>query len=166
MPASAPTTASRAAPPASGPDINIPPPSGTGATPQATAPAATETSPGTSIAAPATASAADRVPEGLSPVALVVVLALIALWALLLLPLRRSLSQSLLGQFADLGRSRAAANSFYVFLLVFGAAMLLLGAGHYWLVPEASIPAAVLVAVLGLLFAVSLLSARASRQRR
>ena len=155
--AAQPNPAPAAQPPAggAGPDINIPPPNV--AEPSNT----TATGPQT----PASV-AAETAPIGLSSTQLVIAIVLVLLWAGLLLLVRRLLTQSLLAQFADLGRSRAAGTALYVFLLVLGATLIVCALGDFWNVLVIMIPVGVLDIVLLVLAVVTLASARASRQRR
>ena len=161
MPSTAaqPSPAPAAQPPAggAGPDLNIPPPSN-----GADAPAATAT---TGPHAPPSA-AADLAPVGMSSTEIVVAIVLVLAWAGLLLLVRRLLIQSLLAQFADLGRSRAAGTALYMFLLALGATVIVCGIGGFWDTLEIMIPVAVLDILLLVLALVTLVSARSSRQLR
>ena len=156
--AAQPNPAPAAQPPAggAGPDINIPPPN------VAEPSNSTATGPQT----PASAAAAETAPIGLSSTQLVIAIVLVLAWAGLLLLVRRLLTQSLLAQFADLGRSRAAGTALYVFLLVLGTTLIVCALGDFWNVLVIMIPVGVLDIVLLVLAAVTLASARASRQRR
>ena len=146
------------APPPSpaGPDINIPPPNGS--IPKGTA--------GTQPPPVQPGPIQHDLQMGMSSTQLVIAVVLLAVWAGLLVLARRLLTQSLIAQFADLGRSRTAGSTLYLFLLALGATVIFCALGDFWSVFTVVIPASVLVVVLLVLFLFSLASARASRQRR
>ena len=139
------------------PDIVIPPPSGS--------PQAVETVPATQ-APSRPAGAADAPPPALSSTQLVIVAVLVLIWAGLLIFARRLLTQSLVTQFADLGRARGAGTTLYLFLLVLGATLAVCAIGGYWTTADVTIPAAVLNAVMLVVFLFSFGGALSSRQRR
>ncbi len=142
--------------PNAGPDINIPPPSAAPAQP----PAAQSTQ-----VAPRPPALPTVLPA-LSSTQIVIAVLLVLVWAGLLVFARRMLTQSLVAQFADLGKSRGAGTAFYLFLLALGATVIVCSLGSYWTVLAVVIPAGVLDTVLLIVFLVTLGSARASRQRR
>ncbi len=145
-------------PPASAsPDIVIPQPN--------TAPAEAPMSSSTEMA-PRPVPLPAAVPLTLSSTQIVIAAVLVLVWAGLLLFVRRVLTQSLVAQFADLGKSRGAGTTLYFFLLALGATVIVCTLGSFWTVLAVVIPAAVLDAVLLVVFLFSLGSARASRQRR
>ena len=139
----------------SGPDLKIPPPNAGQSRPANDF--AQTTPPPAPVPDPA---------YGMSSTELVIATVLVLAWAGLLILVKRLLTQSLVGQFADLGRSRAAGTTLYVFLLVLGATLVFCALGGYWQALVIVIPAGVLDAVLLILFLFTLASARASRQRR
>ncbi len=145
-------------PPAASPDINIPPPN-------SSAPPTAPSTPDTSQA-PAMPIGLDLQPLSLSPTQIVIALVLVLVWAGLLIFVRRVLTQSLVSQFADLGRSRAAGTMLYLFLLVLGATVIFCALGSFWSVLKVVAPAAAVNVVLFILFLFSLIAARSSRQRR
>ncbi len=148
-----------APPPSTGaptPDIVIPPPAGS--------PSAVETVPATQ-ASGRPAGAVDA-PPALSSTQLVIVAVLVLIWAGLLIFARRLLTQSLVAQFADLGRARGAGTTLYLFLLVLGATLAVCAIGGYWTTADVTIPAAVLNAVMLVVFLFSFGGALSSRQRR
>ncbi len=138
-----------------GPDINIPAPNA--------APAPTTQS--TEIA-PRPLAVPTPMPLAMSSTQIVIAAVLVLVWAGLLIFARRLLTQSLVAQFADLGKSRGAGTAFYLFLLALGATVIVCSLGSFWSVLTVVIPAGVLDTVLLVVFLVSLGSARASRQRR
>ncbi len=140
------------------PDIVIPPPSGA-------APPTTDTMPTTQVPA-RPAGPPDGPPLAMSSTQMVVAAVLVLVWAGLLIFVRRLLTQSLVTQFADLGRARAAGTTLYLFLLVLGATLIVCALGGYWQILAVTIPSAVLNGVLLLLFLFSYGAARSSRQRR
>lgn len=140
-----------------GPDINIPPPNGTSEPPATTATTGSQTPP---------SAAADLAPVGMSSTQIVIAIVLVLAWGGLLLLVRRLVTQSLLAQFADLGRSRAAGTGLYVFLLALGATVIVCALGGFWKTLVIMIPVTVLDIVLLVLALVTLASARSSRQRR
>ncbi len=143
--------------PSAGPDINIPPPNA--------APAQAPTTQSTEMA-PRPLAVTTPLPLGMSSTQIVIAAVLVLVWAGLLIFARRLLTQSLVAQFADLGKSRGAGTAFYLFLLALGATVIVCSLGSYWSVLAVVIPAGVLDTVLLVVFLVSLGSARASRQRR
>lgn len=153
-PAPAPIAAPAASP--AGPDINIPPPNGN--------------VPGRTVSTQPPPVPPGPAPYdlrlGMSSTELVIAMLLLAVWAGLLIFAKRLLTQSLVAQFADLGRSRAAGTTLYLFLLALGATVIFCALGDFWTVFTVVIPASILVVVLLVLFLVSLTTARASRQRR
>lgn len=159
-PASAPPPAPGPAPVAApalsptGPDINIPPPNGN--------------IPGRAVGTQPVAPGPmpHDLQLGMSSTQLVIAVLLLVVWAGLLVPARRLLTQSLVAQFADLGRSRSAGTTLNLFLLVLGATVIFCALGDFWSVLTVVIPASILTVVLLVLFLVSLTTARASRQRR
>ncbi len=140
------------------PDIVIPPPAGS-------TPPPADTMPVTQVPARPTPGAELGVPA-LSSTQIVVVTVLVLIWAGLLIFVRRLLTQSLVTQFADLGRARAAGTTLYLFLLVLGATLTVCAFGGYWQTLAVTVPGAVLNGVMLVLFLVSYGSARSSRQRR
>ena len=143
--------------PNAGPDINIPPPNAAPAQPPVTQ---------STVVAPRPAAVPTPVPLAISSTQIVIAALLVLVWAGLLVFARRMLTQSLVAQFADLGKSRGAGTAFYLFLLALGATVIACSLGSYWSVLAVVIPAGVLDTVLLVVFLVSLGSARASRQRR
>ena len=141
------------------PDIVIPPPNGAAPPPPA------DTMPMTQV--PARPAGAPEVPPmTMSSTQMIIAAVLVLVWAGLLIFIKRLLTQSLVAQFADLGRARAAGTTLYLFLLVLGATLIVCAFGSYWQALTVTIPAAVLNVVLLVLFLFSYSSARASRQRR
>lgn len=141
------------------PDINIPPPSG------AAPPPPTDTMPMTQVPA-RPVGMAEVPPLAMSSTQMIIAAVLVLVWAGLLIFVRKLLAQSLITQFADLGRARAAGTTLYLFLLVLGATIIVCAFGGYWQTLAIIIPAAVLNVVLLVLFLFSYGAARASRQRR
>ncbi len=140
-----------------GPDINIPAPNA--------APAPAPTTQSTEMA-PRPPAVPTPMPLAMSSTQIVIAAVLVLVWAGLLIFARRLLTQSLVAQFADLGKSRGAGTAFYLFLLALGATVIVCSLGSFWSVLTVVIPAGVLDTVLLVVFLVSLGSARASRQRR
>ena len=97
---------------------------------------------------------------------MIVIAVLVLIWAGLLVFIKRMLTQSLVTQYADLSRARAAGTTLYLFLLVLGATLTVCAFGGYWQTLAVTIPGGVLNAVMLVLFLFSYGAARSSRQRR